>query len=211
MTEVIIPALNEGPTIRRIVETCLEVPSITAVHVMVDAKTTDNTASAATMRGAYVNTGHGMTGKGQLIQYIIGNLDTPRVMLCDGDYTRFTPHIAEEASAASLHYQDTMRIVVPRIPTGAQWHVGGAPFPFNTHAWGVNSGLRSFPIYLVNDLVLHGYLVETQLNQAAETRGVKIEKLYETSFIQPLRFTERRLEAMEADRQWGIANGVLRG
>jgi hypothetical protein len=95
------------------------------------------------------------------------------------------------------------------MPTPAEWKAGGAPFPFKRGAWGVNSGLRSFPKFLLDDIELHGYLVETQLNQAAERHDVQIEQLYEPSFIQPLRFSERRLQAMEEDRAWGVANGVL--
>jgi hypothetical protein len=87
--------------------------------------------------------------------------------------------------------------------------MGGAPFPFNPTAWGVNSGLRSFPKFLVADITLHGYLVETQLNQEARKQGIVIEYLSESALVQPLRFSERRLEAMEEDRAWGVANGVL--
>ena len=208
MIEVIIPALNEEKTIHHIVRACLHAPSISVVHVMIDADTTDNTYEEARTAGASVNRFHGVKGKGQLINYVAQVVQTPRVMLCDGDYTRFSPHIAEIATAIH-HSNDTMRIIVPRMPTPAQWKVGGAPFPFNPGAWGVNSGLRSFPKFLLDDITLHGYLVETQLNQAAGTRGVIIEQLYEPSFVQPLRFSQRRLEAMEADRAWGVANGIL--
>lgn len=206
--EVIIPALNEEATIHHIVYACLHAPSISVVHVMVDAKTTDNTGREAAMAGAIVNYSHGQSGKGQLIDYVAQVVQTPRVMLCDADYIRFSPHIAEIATAVH-HPNDTMRIIVPRMPTPAQWREGGAPFPFNPGAWGVNSGLRSFPKFLLDDITLHGYLVETQLNREAGARGVIIEQLYEPSFIQPLRFSKRRLEAMEEDRAWGVANGIL--
>jgi hypothetical protein len=210
MIEVIIPALNEETTIYHIVASCLRAPSISVVHVMVDAKTTDGTAGAALSAGAVVNRFHGVSGKGQLISYVAQVVQSPRIMLCDGDYTRFSPHIAEIATAIH-HSNDTMRIIVPRPPTPAQWKAGGAPFPFNPGAWGVNSGLRSFPKFLLDNIELHGYLTETQLNREAGSRGVIIEQLYEPSFIQPLRFSQRRLEAMEEDRAWGVANGILNG
>jgi hypothetical protein len=210
MIEVIIPALNEEKTIHHIVAACLHAPSISAVHVMVDAKTTDHTAREADSAGAYVNQFHGVSGKGQLISYVAQVVQSPRIMLCDGDYTRFSPHIAEIATAIH-HPYDTMRIIVPRHPTQEQWKTGDAPFPFDPGAWGVNSGLRSFPKFLLDNIELHGYLTETQLNREAVSRGVVIERLYEPSLVQPLRFSQRRLEAMEEDRAWGVANGILNG
>ena len=209
MIEVIIPALNEEVTIHHIVSACLRAPSISVVHVMVDAKTTDNTAGEAHLAGAIVNTGHGISGKGQLISYVAQVVQTPRIMLCDGDYISFSPHVAE---IAAIHRpNDTMRIIVPRMPTASAWARGGAPFPFNPGAWSVNSGLRSFPKFLLDNIELHGYLTETQLNREAGSRGVIIEQIYAPSFIQPLRFSRRRLEAMEEDRAWGVANGILNG
>jgi hypothetical protein len=176
--------------------------------VAVDDMTTDSTDDVAYEAGAIVHRHPGIIGKGQLIKRVIPDTGTARIMLCDADYTRFSPHIAEMTTAIH-HPFDTMRIIVARHPTPAQWKVGGAPFPFYASAWGVNSGLRSFPRGLAVDLDLHGYLVETQLNQAAQTRGVLVEQIYESALVQPLRFSERRLEAMEADRLWGLANGVL--
>jgi glycosyltransferase involved in cell wall biosynthesis len=208
MIEVIIPALNEAYTIDHIVRACLHAPSIHMVHVAVDDMTTDTTADIAYQAGAQVHRHPGIIGKGQLINMVISQTASQRIMLCDADYLRFSPHIAEMATAIH-HPHDVMRIVVPRMPSPAQWKVGGAPFPFYASAWGVNSGLRSFPRHLADGLDLHGYLVETQLNQAAHKDGMTIDQIYETAFVQPLRFTKRRLEAMETDRQWGIANGVL--
>jgi glycosyltransferase involved in cell wall biosynthesis len=208
MIEVIIPALNESTTIRHIISACLHAPSIWQVHVAVDDKTTDNTDDIAFEAGAIVHRHPGVMGKAQLIKMVLPETSTARVMLCDGDYTRFSPHIAEVTTAIH-HPFDTMRIIVPKMPTAAQWQIGNAPFPFHPDAWSVNSGLRSFPRQLAEELDLHGYLVETQLNQAAESHAVTVERLYEPGFVQPLRFSERRIEAMEADRAWGLANGVL--
>jgi glycosyltransferase involved in cell wall biosynthesis len=210
MIEVIIPALNERSTIRHIVRACQHAPSVYIVHVVVDDATTDDTAKIAYEAGAEVHGSPGVAGKGQLIDYVLPLIGTERVMLCDGDYTRFSPHIAELAAGANLP-EKTMRIMVPKYPSLPEWQTGGAPFPFYSSAWGVNSGLRSFPTWLAGgmDKELHGYLVETQLNKEAMTHGVAIEQLYEPSFVQPLRFSARRLEAMETDRQWGLAHGVL--
>jgi glycosyltransferase involved in cell wall biosynthesis len=208
MIEVIIPALNEAHSIDHIVRACLHAPSVWQVHVAVDDMTTDDTADVANAAGAIVHRHPGVIGKGQLIKRVIPETGTARIMLCDADYTRFSPHIAEMATAIH-HPYDTMRIIVARHPTPAQWKAGDAPFPFYASAWGVNSGLRSFPRSLAVDLDLHGYLVETQLNQAARLHGVQIEQIYESALEQPLRFSDRRLEAMETDRLWGIANGVL--
>jgi glycosyltransferase involved in cell wall biosynthesis len=210
MIEVIIPALNEARSIDHIVRACQHAPSIYLVHVAVDDRTTDNTADVAYEAGALVHRHPGIIGKGQLIKATIPETATARVMLCDADYTRFSPHIAEMTTAIH-HPYDVMRIMVPKHPTPQEWNNGKAPFPFYKEAWGMNSGLRSFPRTLAENLDLHGYLVETQLNQAAQEHGVVIDQIYETAFVQPLRFTERRLEAMETDRAWGIANGVLRG
>jgi glycosyltransferase involved in cell wall biosynthesis len=210
MIEVIIPALNEAKSIHHIVRACLGAPSIWQVHVAVDDATTDDTADVAYEAGAIIHRHPGLKGKGQLIKHVIPSTGTARIMLCDADYTRFSSHIAEMTTAIH-HPYDQMRIIVAKHPSAAQWKVGGAPFPFYPSAWGVNSGLRSFPRDMVKGLDLHGYLTETQLNQAAARYGVEVVQIYESAFEQPLRFSQGRLQAMEEDRQWGIANGVLHG
>ena len=208
MIEVIIPALNEASTIDHIVRACLHAPSIWQVHLAVDDRTTDDTVDIAHEAGGIIHRHPGITGKGQLIKMVYPETATARIMLCDADYTRFSPHIAEMATAIH-HPIDVMRSMVPRMPTPSEWTRSNAAFPFYSSAWGVNSGLRSFPRFLAAELDLHGYLVETQLNQEAQFREVAIEQIYESAFVQPLRFTKARLEAMEADRQWGLAHGVL--
>lgn len=213
--KVIIPALNEEKTIYNVVSVFHSHPRISDVIVMIDDKTEDNTESEARLAGAKTHRIHKVSGKGQLIQMGVILRYPPqysgeeRVILSDGDYIRINNHVVEMVTSEQVR---GMRIIVPRNPGAMRWKSSGFPSPFDPVAWAVNSGLRNVPLTLIRlqDPGLHGYLTETQLNSKAQTEGVPIELLQVDSLIAPLRFTKQRLQAMEEDRQWGIANGVLK-
>lgn len=204
--EVIIPALNEEKTIYNIVHTFKAHQRIGNVIVMIDDKTNDNTESEARLAGAETLRLNGITGKGQLIRWGTVGMDEERVILSDGDYTRINKHVVEMVASPQV---TGMRVIVPRFPGAARWNASGFPAPFHATAWAVNSGLRNVPFKLIEGQVLHGFLTETQLNKKAQEEGIEIELIQVDSLIAPLRFTDARLNAMEDDRKWGIAHGVL--
>lgn len=205
--DVIIPCLNEEKTIYNIVHTFKQHARIGNVIVMIDDATKDNTESEAKLAGAETLRLNGITGKGQLIRWgTVGMSDVERVILSDGDYMRINKHVVEMVSSPQV---DCMRVIVPRFPGAARWNASGFPRPFDASAWAVNSGLRSVPFCLIQGQVLHGYLTETQLNKKAREEGIDIELIQVDSLIAPLRFTDKRLAAMEEDRQWGLDHGVF--
>lgn len=211
-SDVVIPALNEEQNIGRIVSVFKDHPQVSNVFVIVDDATTDYTTEVAYEAGATCHRLTGVTGKGQLLQWGITLTKTPRIIFSDGDYTRFASIAVDYLFTIWEPY--SMRLVVPRYPSAREWKNGGLNVPFTDYAWSVNTGLRSFPRDLVVSkegkiIDLHGYLVETQLNQWAKMRDYPIVPIYCPSVHAPLRFTKRRLEAMEADRRWGLENGVF--
>lgn len=207
MYDVIIPALNEAHTVSGVVRAFTGQPNVQRVFVAVDAATTDATARVASFAGAHVLTPQ-VSGKGQLVTLALEHTDTPRVVLSDADYTRITSATAWQVVAADIP-DNEMRIAIPRMPVSAEWKDSGFNVPFDAHAWAVNSGLRSFPASMVQGVEFHGYLLETMLNRLAREKGIPVSMTYCASLRAPLRFTERRLKAMEEDRQWGIDHGVF--
>lgn len=207
---VIIPALNEEQTIENIIRVFKGLPSITDIHVMVDDRTTDRTQEIANYAGAATWRMVGVQGKGELVEFGLTMVHTENVILSDADYTRFPSNVTYLLAPITLGKE--MRIIVPRIPGPAQWEISGFPYPFDLFAWGMMSGLRSFPMEMLKDTTgFHGYLLENQLNQAAERQGYAISRMLENGVVAPLRFTEARMEALKADLQWGRENGVLDG
>ena len=208
MYDVIIPALNEQETIGQIVREFRKHPRIREVNVMVDGETTDDTYSVALNAGAVVYRLLGVTGKGQLIRWGLTTIVTEYVVLSDADYTGLNHHTIT-LLAPQYRPMRQMRIVVPKTPTKKEWRDSKFPIEFNHTAWAWNSGLRSFPTDLAYGIEFHGYLTETQLNKAAKEREYEVSLIPEASLHAPLRFTQKRMEAMEADRQWGLKNGVF--
>lgn len=202
--DVIIPARNEEATIASIVQMWNHSGRACHIYVAIDTYTTDRTLSRVWGWGAEVLTPPN-AGKGELVTAALQKAHTKRIVFCDADYHLDINHIHEIIYYCGWLTEDcdTMRIGVPQ-PVG-QWPgwVGAqAAYPFV-------SGLRSVPLELVQDLKLYGYLMETQINQAAEKAGIKTEFKEMGHIEAPLRFTDQRLAEMQRDRKRGIAKGIL--
>jgi hypothetical protein len=65
------------------------------------------------------------------------------------------------------------------------------------------------PRDFVKDIPLHGYLMETQINQAAVAHQMPIvyERLH--GLVSPYNITPKRRAEMERDRAYGIEKGIL--
>jgi hypothetical protein len=208
MIDVIIPAYNEETTIGPIVRAFRAHDLIGNIWVMVDANTTDNTADMARANGSeHVHVGN-MRGKGQMCAFILKFIEADRVIFSDADYTG-VPSIFSIEKLCSPLKMDEMVIAVPRIPSAQEWEESKFTHPFFVSSWVENAGLRSVPTWLVKNLPLHGYLMETQINQAARAEHIWTTVIDCPEVIAPLRFTPERLNAMERDRMYGIQMGIL--
>jgi hypothetical protein len=173
------------------------------IYVAIDAATTDNTGKIVWDEGgcAFYTAAH---GKGE---NVLAGLKTvaqngyisPRIILCDGDYTGFTTEHIDRI----LRWPNGMTVGIPDWPDcEVPYHV--------TMSWPLVSGFRCLPHTLIpNDA--HGYLLETQINLRAIKRRMPIHQVtlegLKAPFTWPL--SERRLAAMEADRAWGKEHGIL--
>ncbi|MFA4823936.1 MAG: S-layer glycoprotein N-glycosyltransferase AglJ [Methanoregula sp.] len=81
---ILIPTLNEGPTIGSVVR---EFTALGYTHILViDGKSTDNTVKSAREAGATVRTQSG-TGKGNAIIEAFEVIEQPYILMLDGDGT----------------------------------------------------------------------------------------------------------------------------
>ena len=206
--DVIIPVLNEESTLGPIVKMFNRHPGIRTVNVMIDVHSIDASVEVARRAGAYVYTPI-RHGKGDLVKYAYQHCNlTDRVILCDGDYQGFSSRGIDMVlmTPGGAH----MQIVYPRMPSDEEWRESGMPhLPFWAYPWMAMSGFRCVPSFLLDGENLHGYLIETQLNNAALRKGISIGFAGCDDIIAPLRFTTQRMTAMEEDRAWGIIHGVF--
>lgn len=203
-TTVIIPALNEETSIGEIVEAFCAYPSTSGnVFVGIDSHTTDKTGFETRIHGG-VPIATRAHGKGQVVRatlhYLRQNVFvSDRIILCDGDYIGLKPDHID----LLFKYSRGMVIGVPEFP----------PFDVPSHvitAWPMVSGFR----YLNPDLIpedAHGYLLETQLNKRAAKGFVPVNYKFMMGLMSPFLWPlpERRMKALEEDRQWGMQHGIL--
>jgi hypothetical protein len=204
-TAVIIPARNEESTIGPIVRAFQKDPEThNNVFVGIDNMTTDDTASKARRAGGIVVecTVH---GKGEVVAFLADAMRTlkvisDRVILCDADYTG----LSHRHVGMILAERRGMAIGVPDFPTieDIPMHV--------SRAWPLVSGFRYLPERLI-PADAHGYLLETQLNQAAYRTMEIIRTIPMPGLKSPFRWplSPRRMRALQADKRWGIEHGIL--
>jgi hypothetical protein len=205
-TAVIIPARNEEKTIGAIVRAFQRHAETSGtVFVGVDGMTIDNTAGRARSMGGIVVDCTGVHGKGEVVAHVTGAMRllgviTDRIILCDADYTGFTAkHVG-----AILAERAGMTIGVPDMPDLDEIpdHV--------VKAWPLVSGFRYLPQKLIPENA-HGYLLETQLNQAAFRNMEMIRTIPMPGLKSPFRWplSPRRMEALQQDRKWGQDHGIF--
>jgi hypothetical protein len=204
-TTVIIPARNEESTIGEIVKTFNRHPETAdRIFVGIDRHTTDETAAEVWSHGgcAYHTDQH---GKGQVVVSCLmalqqENLLSTRIILCDADYTG----LKIEHIHRMLNVKEGMAIGVPDFPEC--WtpdHV--------INAWPQISGFRYLPRTLI-PADAHGYMLETQLNLAAIKARMPVRHVFLDGLKSPFQWppTDRRRQARELDRQWGIRHGIFK-
>lgn len=211
---VIIPARNEEKTIGKTMRAALSIrPSHLVVSV--DEQTTDQTYAEAMKWPEYfenVSVLHKSPhGKGQCIKRALQYVDTERVILLDADITGWAIDQPDEAMQCLNSTIAEMIIVVPALPQPEELNTIDKARIERIHlAWPHVSGLRSVPTELLSFINPHGYLVETQLNQEANKRGMTIWYQWADHLHNPFNRSRTRMIEMERDRQWGIQHGILK-
>jgi glycosyltransferase involved in cell wall biosynthesis len=194
-TDVIIPARNEAKTIGPIVETLADNPNVGQIIVCCDS-CDDDTDMYALMHGAHHALISKWGGKGQAVMAGLDLVATDYVMFCDADYTGLT----QEHIDAVLCHCPGMVVGIPDIPPEYPEH--------RLWAWPWCSGIRAVPTVLTLPLILHGYLMETQLNLAAKHAQIGVRFAWLHGLKSPWNMSEERIAAMQADYEWGKEHGV---
>jgi hypothetical protein len=133
------------------------------------------------------------TGKGQAVQEGLTHVNTNRVILCDGDLTGFTSYHAELLAAP----YSGMILGTTDYVRGEQ-----VPWPVPPDMWALVTGERSLPTHLVEELPLHGYAMEVQINRAVIESGLSIRAVKLKGCKGTPRWGERRQEEMIRDGRW---------
>jgi glycosyltransferase involved in cell wall biosynthesis len=197
--DVVIPARNEAATIGPIVASFRRHRKIGRVIVALDMDTTDDTAGVAYAAGAVV-TGGIDSGKGQVVNHVLPEIDSSDVIFCDADYRNLSQwHISRMCAYRNTHVQ---LIGAPDIPPNYP--------PAKEWAWPWVSGFRRVPTVLAQNVNLHGYLMEVQLNDACRRHGIPTMITRLIGLVSPYAMTEQRLAERDRDFIWGQRNGVLR-
>jgi glycosyltransferase involved in cell wall biosynthesis len=198
--DVVIPARNEEKTIGNIcniLSTHLLVKSI----IVVCDSCKDDTDLEAWKHGADIVLSREYNSKGQTVMAGLAHVVTDRVLFMDADLSRLTHMHVTDILDGPTGPHSTMRIGVPDLDPG---------LPYTRDwAWPWVSGQRVVPTSLVKSLKLHGYLMETQINAAASKAKLPVSFAWLTGLKSSYNMTERRLEEMTRDLQYGKQNGIL--
>lgn len=191
MIDCVIPARNEAATIGPVISVLKSHPRIGNVIVSVDAETTDDTATIAKNAGADIVVFSPEHGKGQTVLCGLKNVTTEHVMFCDADIVGLT----------SKHLDDMLRYVgrsvvlgIPDIPDSVNERVRAA--------WPGRTGQRIVPMWLIDNLPLHGYLMEVQINRAAIQNNVPFYQVPLAGLVARFLITPKRHHESWLDRQW---------
>src|SRR5512137_472789 len=189
---VLIPTLNEAPTIGAIVR---EFRDLGFTHILIiDAKSTDNTVKNAREAGAIVRTQSG-TGKGNAIIEAFEIIEQPYILMLDGDGTysakdaekMLTPLFlgfdqvigyrlinAEEGSFSRLNlFGNHMLNILFKIAHSRDLH-------------DILSGYRAFTNLAIHQMHLkeRGFEIETEISVEAVRNGQRI-------MVVPIRYSSR--------------------
>jgi glycosyltransferase involved in cell wall biosynthesis len=203
--DVVIPARNEERTIARLISIFRLHPAIGQIIVVVDKDTGDLTAQMAETAIGDFSKGWLLTpnvaGKGQCVREGLKEVTSKYVLFCDSDITGLTlDHISLLLGNAILD-NPFMTIGVPDVPRN---------YPTERlFAWRWVSGQRCVPTSLVRPLYLHGYLMETQINQAAQHARLPVNFEWLTGMQSSYYMSVKRIEEMERDAIFGRAHGIL--
>ena len=202
--DVIIPARNASETIGDVVHPFAHHPAIGDIIVVVNPSYDPGTEAVLRQYGTsvipmYVEA----QGKGEAVMFGLELVATSHVIFCDADLTGLTEdHISQMIMYHTIG-ERCMTIGMPEIPEN---------YPNvrrSLTAWPWISGQRVVPRTLVKSLILHGYLMETQINMAAYHAKLPVHFEWLDGCHSPYNLTDKRREAMEKDFKWGKEHGIL--
>lgn len=202
--DVVIPARNAAGTIAEVVRPFADHPAIGDVIVVVNPPDAA-TSIALSEFGSNVVTIHtDAAGKGQAVMFGLEAVATEHVIFCDADLTGLRWHHVGLLISDAIMGVDSVCVGIPDIPDNYPVHI-----PKQLRAWPWVSGQRCLPRKLVRPLILHGYLMETQINHAAFHAHMPMRFEWLIGCHSPFHITEKRIKSMEEDLSWGKAHGIL--
>lgn len=212
LPDVVIPARYNETTIFPIVQTLRASRAVGRIIVPLDldAPVAVIDALKLVIRDPQVKVMASYTcGKGQVVRAGLQAVRTDRVIFMDADVHGLT--VRHCRILAERHDYPEMIIGVPDLPTEEE--LTGLPEGFTRtgviRAWSLMSGFRSVPTDFVKSIGLHGYLMETQINQAARAAGFTVDYRMLRGLTSPLVLSARRVADMNCDREWGRGHGIL--
>jgi hypothetical protein len=156
--DVVIPALNEAPTIGDVIKTFKQGDNVGNVIVVNDLST-DRTSIIARKAGAIVVKGPGK-GKGEALRRGLREVTTPRVIFADADLhglqLRHVNALASPAFGMIVGFRDLKRFNFLTV---------GASLP-------PIAGERAMPTRFVRTIPLTGFGAEMQINRAVAAKGM---------------------------------------
>ncbi len=189
---VLIPTLNEAPTIGTIVR---EFRDLGYSHILViDAKSTDNTVKYAREAGATVRTQSGK-GKGNAIIEAFEIIEQPYILMLDGDGT-YSPKDAEKMlTPLFLGFDQVIgdRLINAEEGAFSRLNLFGNhmlnilfKIAHSRDLHDILSGYRAFTKLAVSQMHLkeHGFEIETEISVEAVRNGQRI-------MVVPIRYSSR--------------------
>lgn len=204
MIDVIIPARNAKNTIADVVRPFAKHPAIGDIIVVINPPDAE-TAIALHEFGMNLVALHvDAAGKGQAVMFGLECAATEHVIFCDADLTGLTENHVSQLAMHAIVGENSLTIGIPEIPEN---------YPNverRLRSWPWVSGQRCVPRKLVRPLILHGYLMETQINYAASYAKLPVHFEWLDGCYSPFNITDERIAKMEEDAKWGKEHGILR-
>ena len=205
--DVVIPARNARATIDGVIDPFYSHPAIGQIVVVINPPDQE---LAEYLLDNYYNRSHGSNvlpmsldaaGKGEAVMFGLETVGTPHVVFCDADLTGLTEHHVSLLIADAVLGTDTLTIGLPEVPRELDER--------RVWTWPWVSGERCIPRKLVRPLILHGYLMETQINTAAYHAKMPLRFEWLIGCHAPYRITDKRREIMREEYRWGVERGLL--
>lgn len=189
---VLIPTLNEAPTIGAIVR---EFRDLGFTHILIiDAKSTDNTVKNAREAGATVRTQSG-TGKGNAIIEAFEVIEQPYILMLDGDGTYSAKDAEKMLTPLFLGFDQVIgdRLINAEEGAFSRLNLFGNhmlnmlfKIAHSRDLHDILSGYRSFTKLAINQMHLKekGFEIETEISVEAVRNGQRI-------MVVPIRYSSR--------------------
>jgi glycosyltransferase (TIGR04182 family) len=189
---VLIPTLNEAPTIGAIVR---EFRDLGYTHILIiDAKSTDNTVKNAREAGATVRTQSGK-GKGNAIIEAFEVIDQPYILMLDGDGTYSAKDAEKMLTPLFLGFDQVIgdRLINAEEGAFSRLNLFGNhmlnilfKIAHSRDLHDILSGYRAFTKLAINQMYLkeRGFEIETEISVEAVRNGQRI-------MVVPIRYSSR--------------------